>query len=181
MTAEDRFQALSPHRRAHSERVVAVMEVLADVHHLNLAQARLAGWAHDLARELSRPQLLAEAKHLGLPYGPEEAQEPILLHGPVAAAWLRAANLGTESVWSAIRFHTTGSADLDPLGQALFIADGVEPGRVYHEREALYRLSLDNLTQGYQAALSQTLTYLRSRNITPHPHMMRALAALSRP
>ena len=85
MAVKERFLNLSRHRREHSERVMAVMEALATVHHLNLDEARLAGWGHDLARELSRPDLLSEARRLGLTWGAEEDQEPILLHGAIAA------------------------------------------------------------------------------------------------
>ncbi len=181
LTALERFQALSQHRRQHSERVQAVMEELATAHHLNLQEARLAGWGHDLARELSRPQLLAEARRLGLAWGAEEEGEPVLLHGPIAAEWLRLEHLGSDSVWTAIRCHTTGGPVLDALGQALFVADGVEPARSYSERESLYKLSLADLAQGYAAVLRQTLLYLNHRGLKPHPNMLQALAALGRP
>ena len=81
-------------------------------------------------------------------------------------------------MWNAITHHTTAAPGLDPLGQALFIADGVEPGRQYPEREELLELSLRDLDQGYHAVLQETLTYLRTRGLAPHPNMLRALAGL---
>lgn len=175
MSLEERFQQLSQHRRSHIERVVAVMEMLAQAHDLNIEDARLAGFGHDLAREMARPDLLSEARTLGLSWGWQEEAEPLLLHGPVAAAWLQRCGRGNPSVWNAIRYHTTAAPGLDALGQALFVADGVEPGRQYAEREALLRLALDDLGRGYRAVLQQTCAYLERRGLSPHTAMLAAL------
>ncbi|NMP21223.1 bis(5'-nucleosyl)-tetraphosphatase (symmetrical) YqeK [Sulfobacillus harzensis] len=175
MTLEERFQTLSRHRQAHAERVAAVMRALAQQHHLDEELAWFGGWAHDLAREMSRPALLAEAETLGIVIGPEEQAEPLLLHGPIAAKWVERAGRGTPQVLEAIRYHTTGAANLGPLAQALFIADGVEPGRRYALREALYLQALEDLNGGYCAVLKNTQAYLLSRGLAPHPDMVRAL------
>lgn len=176
MTLEERFGQLSQYRRDHIARVMDVMEALANAHGLALEDACLAGWGHDLARELARPDLKAQAQYLKIPIGLEEAAEPVLLHGPIAAQWLKRAGRGNESVWTAIRFHTTAAAGLDSLGQALFIADGVEPGRQYPERAALFELSLRDLKAGYCAVLDQTRRYLLWRALPLHPDMHKALA-----
>lgn len=174
-TVEERLKMLTAHRRGHSERVAAVMESLARRHRLDPDGARLAGLAHDLAREMSRPDLLAEAERLGMSWGSEEDHEPLLLHGPIAARWLEDANIGTPSIWTAVRYHTTAAPGLDPLGRALFIADGVEPGRVFEARAMLYDLSHQDLDAGYCAVMEHTLTYLRERGLAPHPDMLEAL------
>lgn len=181
MTLEDQFAQLSQYRRDHIARVVRVMEDLSAAHGLARDDARLAGWGHDLARELSRPNLLVQAHRWQVPVGPEEAAEPVLLHGPIAAQWLKAAGQGNVSVWDAISFHTTAAAGLDDLGQALFIADGVEPGRRYPERQALMDLALRDLHTGYCAVLEHTQRYLLGRSLAIHSHMRRALAECGRP
>lgn len=176
MTLEDRFEALSRHRKAHSEGVARVMAELAEAHHLDPPLARFAGWAHDLAREMSRPALLAEARALGIAIGREEQAEPLLLHGPIAAVWVQRAGQGTDdAVMEAIRYHTTGGPELSPLAKALFIADGVEPGRQYPAREHLYHHALRNLDVGYCAVLENTQAYLLERGLAPHPDMLKAL------
>ncbi|MCY0879100.1 MAG: bis(5'-nucleosyl)-tetraphosphatase (symmetrical) YqeK [Firmicutes bacterium] len=176
MVLEERFRQLTAHRQAHIERVMVVMEALAEAHQLDRQEARLAGWGHDLAREWARPQLLDEARRLGLRWGPWEEQEPLLLHGPVAAAWLQRAGVGTPEVWEAIHYHTTAGPSLGKLARALFVADGVEPGRQYPERETLYQQALRDLDAGYCAVLASTLRYLQTRNLAPHPDMLAAWA-----
>jgi len=175
VTLEDRFRHLSPHRQGHIRGVMGVMEALAEAHHFNPDEGRLAGWGHDLAREMSRPDLLQEARRLGLSWGTDEEAEPLLLHGPIAAGWMVEEGLGNERIWSAIRYHTTAGANLHSLAKALFIADGVEPGRDYNTREALYQLALTNLDRGYCALLQETLAYLHHRELKPHKDMLAAL------
>lgn len=181
MTLEERFRALTRHRQEHSERVAEVMRTLADRHHFDQDRAQFAGWAHDLAREMSRPELLEAAGRLGLPIGAAERAEPLLLHGPVAAAWVAEAGRGDEAVLEAIRYHTTGGQGLSPLAKALFIADGVEPGRQYPARPSLYQRALTQLDDGYCAVLMNTQAYLEERGLRPHPDMLSALKECSSP
>ena len=162
-------------------RVIRVMEELANRHHFDLELARWAGFGHDLAREFSRPALLAEAARLRLPVDKFATAEPILLHGPIAARWLHDVAIGDESVWQAIRYHTTAGPGLGAMAQALFIADAVEPGRVYANRQALWDLAMKDLELGYRAVLEETAAYNRIRNLALHPDTKSALVEMGLP
>lgn len=174
---EARFEQLSAYRQAHCHRVTEVMATLAQCHGLDSINAFWAGYGHDLAREMSRPELLEQADQWSIPVDPAQAREPLLLHGPVAAAWLESAGIGNPSVWNAIRFHTTGDADQDDLGKALFIADGVEPGRNYPERAYLHDLACEHLDHAYSRLLWHTVDYLTRRGLQIHPRMQEAMMA----
>ncbi|MDA8194760.1 MAG: bis(5'-nucleosyl)-tetraphosphatase (symmetrical) YqeK [Thermaerobacter sp.] len=171
----ERYNSLSAHRREHCERVAEVMARLAERHGLDRRAAYWAAHGHDLAREMTRPGLLGEAERWGIAVDPTARQEPILLHGPVAAAWLESAGLGTPEVWDAIRYHTTGNVGLSPLGKALFVADGVEPGRRYGERAELAAYAETDLDGAYSRLLAHTAAYLRVRGLAPHPLLLAAL------
>ena len=103
---------VSPERRAHIERVVALLGSWADAMRVD-AQERdrwvRAGWLHDALRDVP----------LGDP----------LAHGPLAAA--RAATDGEtdRGVLDAIRYHTIGFAGWDAVGKMLYLADFLEPAR----------------------------------------------------
>ncbi|MBX5466829.1 MAG: bis(5'-nucleosyl)-tetraphosphatase (symmetrical) YqeK [Firmicutes bacterium] len=172
-----RLAALSPHRRGHIHRVTALLVALAERHGLDRQAGWWAGMGHDLAREMARDALLAEARRLGLAIGPAEAAEPLLLHGPVAAAWLRERGIGGSAAWEAIRYHTTAGPGLGPLAKALFIADGVEPGRgEYPGRADLEALAFRDLDAAYCAVVASSAAYLERRGLTRHPDMAAAEA-----
>jgi predicted HD superfamily hydrolase involved in NAD metabolism len=173
-----RLALLSAHRLRHSENVAELTRALAQAHGLSSEAAYWAGLAHDLAREWSRERLLAEARRLGVPVDDEERREPILLHGPVAAAWMQEARVGNAAMWEAVRYHTTAAPGMGPLARALFIADGTEPGRGYPEAAALRRLALKDLDAAYRAVLEETVRYLARRGLEPHPRMRAALDEL---
>ena len=103
---------VSAKRRAHIERVVALLEQWADTMHLP-AQERdrwlRAGWLHDALRDA--------------PLG-----DPIA-HGPAAADRAGAAGERDPGVLDAVRYHTIGSPNWDDVGKMLYLADFLEPGR----------------------------------------------------
>src|SRR5688572_30012387 len=79
----------------HVDRVVKIADALATRHELDVSLARLMAQAHDIARAVPPPELLARAEMAGLPIEPVERAEPLLLHGPVGAHELRS-RLGVE-------------------------------------------------------------------------------------
>src|SRR3989442_1345974 len=102
----------TPERRAHIERVVALLGEWATAMHVPDAErARWlrAGWLHDALRDENRSDELA--------------------HGPRAAA--RAAQDGEpdRGVLDAVRYHTLGYVHWDDVGRMLYLADFLEPGR----------------------------------------------------
>jgi HD superfamily phosphohydrolase YqeK len=113
-------------RYEHMERVAALMDEWAA--ELGLPEPdrvrwRAAGWLHDALRDAPPEQLReivpAQLRSIG----------GKLLHGPAAAEQLRGQGVDDEPLLRAITYHTTGHADFDTLGRALFIADYIEPGR----------------------------------------------------
>ena len=86
---------------------------------------RAAGLLHDALRDEAPERLrpLAPPDDRDLP-GP-------LLHGPAAAARLRADGVRDEAVLRAVAYHTVGDDRFDRLGRALYAADYLEPGRAF--------------------------------------------------
>ena len=171
----ERFHGLSWYRRRHILRVSAVLEELAEHHGLDEQLSRWAGFGHDLARECTRAELLEEATRLGLEVGPAEQDEPLLLHGPVAAAWLKAAGVANEAVWQAISLHTTAGPRMTDMAKALYIADGVEPGRHFSGRQRLWERAMEDLEAGFRAVLESSVHYAQQRSLPIHRDTQSAL------
>jgi HD superfamily phosphohydrolase YqeK len=113
-------------RRAHIERVTALLDQWAREMHLDAAEAQAwhdAGRWHDALRDASEAELRAIVRDQRLPAG--------VLHGPAAAIKLEAARESRTDVLDAVRWHTVGSPSWGRTGRALFMADFLEPGRKF--------------------------------------------------
>ena len=113
-----------PKRRAHIERVAALLAQWADA--MNVPAAERDRWAraaylHDALKDAPE-DLLAQ-------YAPPGWTAPELFHGPAAAA--RAASEGErdQGVLDAATYHSVGYAGWDSAGRMLYLADYLEPGR----------------------------------------------------
>ncbi len=104
---------------------------LAQRHGVDAEACELGAACHDLARHMSPEALLEEAENLGIDIHPIEHRVPIMLHGPVAAAWLeRDHEISDSVVIEAVRHHTTGNPGIGLVPKVVFLADKLEPNKV---------------------------------------------------
>ncbi|MEX2016831.1 MAG: bis(5'-nucleosyl)-tetraphosphatase (symmetrical) YqeK [Candidatus Hydrogenedentales bacterium] len=114
-------------------------------------QAITAGLLHDLCKPLKNDEMLIAAAKYDIRAAPLQREKPTLLHGPVAAEECRR-ELGVvdPDILDAIYWHTTGRADWNPVGVALYVADYAEPRRQRRESDEA-RAILEK--RGYEAAV----------------------------
>lgn len=169
-TAERLIAArLTEKRRAHAHRVAAEAVVLARRYGAPAEAAEVAGLLHDYCRELSDEETLAAARRYGIAFGPVEARRPRhILHGPVAAAELRAAGLD-ESVARAVALHTVGDAGMTVLEKCVYLADYCEAGRSFPGVDEVRALALASLDDAVAEAARRTLLDIvgRGRGVVP--------------
>lgn len=152
-------RVLSSRRFAHVQRVVEVADTLAHRFSLPLDTLRIAALTHDMHREKSSAKLRTAVERWQISVTPRELALPVLLHGPVSAAWLLR-TYGSDlphrnALHTAVRHHTLGAVELlqDPtgVGLALFIADFCEDGRSWpkkkQRRRILHEESLELMSQ----------------------------------
>ena len=106
------WAVVTPERRAHVERVAALVAQWADALRVSGTERERwlrAAWLHDALRDAPAVNALA--------------------HGPLAAD--RAAREGEvdRGVLDAVRYHSLGYAGWDDAGKMLYLADYLEPGR----------------------------------------------------
>ncbi|TVR04271.1 MAG: HD domain-containing protein [Spirochaetaceae bacterium] len=123
---------VSPKRLRHIQGVVALCDRLCRRFALSPTAGAAAAWGHDLAREWPESDLLAWALRDNESLDEEHRAHPVLLHGPAAAAVLRAEYQITDrDVLSAVRHHTLGRAGMSSLEMVLYVADYCEEGRPF--------------------------------------------------
>ena len=127
------WAVVGPARRAHIERVAALLDLWAARMTLDAAEAaawRDAAWWHDALRDAPEDLLRALC--------PGSLEPAPMLHGPAAAARLAAAGEHRPGVLDAVRYHTVGWARWDRTGRALYMADYLDPGRPFSACEASF-------------------------------------------
>ncbi len=170
------------HRFAHVLRVARLAERLAVRHGEDPAKARLAGLFHDLARLYSAARLLEESQVRGLAIDAFERANPIVLHAPLGAELARERyGVTDELILDAIRKHTVADARMSRLATILYLADGLEPGRVYAERERYVALAFDDLDAALRVVLDSTIAYLYGRGLAVAPQTLAAARAFAAP
>ena len=172
---EKRLRALPDGLLVHIDRVKAEAKELAERHAIDPARVYLAAATHDLFRAAGDDALLREATRYGLKVHPVERHVPKLLHGPVAARWLEAeVGIRDQAVLNAVRLHTTGGKGMDPVAKIVFIADKLDPQKVYRypwidRVRALADASLDRAVLEF---LERQTSDLLDRGESVHPRSL---------
>ncbi|HET9065942.1 MAG TPA: HD domain-containing protein [Gemmatimonadales bacterium] len=156
---------VTPKRLAHIERVVALLDHWAERLQLAPPERRrwtAAGWLHDALRNATEDQLRSWT---------DEPGHVSLLHGPAAAAQARADGITDEEVLQAVAWHTVGHAQWGPLGQALYAADFLEPGRPFlgDVRAALAARFPDDHDPVFREIVRLKLAHLGEKGTALHP------------
>jgi len=121
-----RWAVVSEQRRRHIERVAELLGSWAETLALpaeDAARWRAVGYLHDALRDAP-----AEALRPRVPPALRDLPGRIL-HGPAAAEHLRVEGVEDGELLRAVAYHTLGHPALGTLGQALYAADFLEPGR----------------------------------------------------
>lgn len=158
---------VSERTRLHCISTAEHMASFAEAASIKRDEAITAGLLHDLCKAMSDEELLQSAKGFGVIVNATQLKKPALLHGPIAAEeCARFLNID-PIICDAIRWHTTGSPHMGPLGLALYVADFSEPLRKYSEaaitREILVR-------EGFHAALRH-VSQMKLDHIRRKPNM----------
>ena len=166
------------HRYAHCVRVARLADRVAQRHGEDALRARVAGLVHDIARLYGPDRLIAECDARGMPIDAFERRNPIVLHAPLGAEIARESfGIDDVSILDAIRRHTLAGPRMSRLDTIVYLADALEPGRIFEKREAFEALAFRDLEGAMTAVLRSTIAYLRGRGLAAAPQTMAALAS----
>ena len=165
-------QSLKPKRYEHSVRVYETALKMAEHYHADIQKVAVAALIHDCGRQISKEDSVAKAKELGIPVDPVEEAQPILLHAKLGVYYaIRKYGVSPDDreVLDAIRYHSTGTADMTQTAKIVFLADLIEPGRDFEGVEEIREASFKNLDRGMLLSYENTIRYLLEDGLLIHP------------
>ena len=144
---------LKPSRLEHTAGVVEVAVGLAKRLGVDQDKAFLAAAIHDLAK-YRRAEDYADFE---MPQGVPAPVEHAFL-----GAYLAEKELGItdEEVLRAVKYHTSGRAEMSALEKIVYLADMVEKNRAYRGVKKLRRLLEKDFDRAFAAAIQQSYRYL---------------------
>jgi len=155
---------LSEHRYQHTLGVEFTAACLAMRFGADVYKAELAGLLHDCAKEFSKAELAEMVSG--------EEYTPNTLHA-VCAPVIAQEKYGIHDVeiLSAIRWHTTGKANMALLDKIIFVADFIEPCRdMITILPEIRDVAFEDLTYAVYRIAAETIPYVEMRNLPMDPH-----------
>ena len=154
---EDRFE--------HTLGVMYTAEALAMRYGVDMNKAAVAGLLHDCAKCIPNNQKIKLCKKHDIEISEMEKKNPSLLHAKLGAYMAKKAyGVTDEEILSAIRWHTTGKADMTILDIIIYMADYIEPNRDKAPNlKEIRKLCFDNIELALYEVLKGTLEYLSSK------------------
>lgn len=135
-----------------------------------------AGILHDITKKLSMDEQLILAEKYGIVFDKFERENIKLTHAITGAALSKELFGVPERIYSAIRWHTTGRADMTLLEKIIYIADYIEPTRDFEGVERLRQLAYEDIDSAMALGLRMSLEELWQSGIEPHGATVSALA-----
>ena len=135
-----------------------------------------AGILHDITKSLSFDEQLQLCEKYGIINNNSELEAPKLLHAKTGAALARDLFGVSDTVYEAIRWHTTGKPDMSLFEKILYLADYIEPTRDFEGIDELRELAFTDLDGAMVLGLGMTIDEIRRSGHEPYIDTLDAYA-----
>lgn len=174
---ELRFVALSMLKRTRVPHVLGTEETAARLARRwgeDEETARRAALLHDCTKKLDGEQHRVLLRQYGISLDAEEQREEKLYHAVTGAAAARHVFGVPPEMESAIRWHTTGKADMTTLEKIIYLADYIEPTRGFCDLTELRALAFEDLDGAMLLGLTMAVRDLEEKGAAVHSNSVRA-------
>ena len=157
---------LKESRYKHTLGVCETAKKLAELNNESVEKAEIAALAHDVAKNLSKEEMLKIIDENNITLSKVEKENMQLWHSIIGPAVAKE-RLGIcdEEILDAIRWHTTGKEDMSVLAKIIYIADMIEPGRDFEGLEEIRTKTFENLNDGVYTGLTHSIQFLLSKDL----------------
>jgi predicted HD superfamily hydrolase involved in NAD metabolism len=160
---------LTEHRYQHTVGVMETAIELAERYGADKKKAELAAIFHDYAKFRPKEEMKQIILEQNMPkdlllYNTE------LWHAPVGAYLVeKEVGIKDDEILDAIRYHTSGRANMTLLEKVIYLADYIEPGRIFPGVEEVRELAKQDLNIALVKALQNTIQFLMKKNQAIYP------------
>ena len=166
---------LSEKRYHHSLCVAEATEELARQYGADEEKAWIAGILHDILKETPGEEQLRMLDGFGIALTDLERSAPKLWHAITGAAYLEhTLHIQDREILDAVRYHTTGRADMTLLEKILFVADYTSADRQFDGVDRLRSLAREGLDQAVLLGSAFTIEDLAHMHKAIHPDTLAA-------
>ena len=160
-------------RYQHTINVARLAVKMAAEYGADIRKAELAALLHDMARNISIPEMNMYIEDMGLPVRYMDNMN--LAHSKIASVLAGTLfGIDDEDVLNAISFHTTGRAGMSVLEKIIFLADAIEPNRNYPGVEEIRKQADDSIDKACLMSLKGTLDHIKRQDVFIDPDTLEA-------
>lgn len=171
---------LTDSRSGHTLRVRDEAVRLAERFGADSGKAELAALMHDVTKQVSMSEQRELCARYSIKTDAMQENDSALLHAVTAeAVSFYQFGIDDNEILSAIRYHTTGCAQMSLLMKIIYLADCIEPGRInYPGLSQIRSLACEHLDQAVLLAMECSVRYLKETGKPIHPDTLEAMEDL---
>lgn len=165
---------LSSRRFYHSLCVSQSAKKLAERYNQDVEKAEIAGLLHDITKETGKAAQLEIIKYAGVELHPFDKRGDKFLHQASGSAMAKILGIEDEEILDAIRYHTTGKANMTMLEQIIYLADFISADRDHKDIDIIRKETQRGIEYGLLYGTAYTIKSVASRQILLHPMTVEA-------
>ena len=164
---------MGDYRFTHSCNVAEEAVILARLYGADTEKAYVAGILHDITKEISKEEQLQIIADGGIILDNVQKNAPKLWHAVSGSAYVRLRlGIKDEDILNAIRYHTTGRANMSLLEKIIYTADYTSKERSYPGADVMREKSRRSLEEAMMFSCQFTLQKLSSQEAAIHPDQL---------
>ena len=160
-------------RYRHTINVARIAVKMAGEYGADIRKAELAALLHDMARNISIPEMNMYIEDMGFPVRYMDNMN--LAHSKIASVLAGTLfGIHDEDVLNAVSFHTTGRAGMSLLEKIIFLADAIEPDRDYPGVDEIRKQAEGSIDKACLMSLKGTVDHIEKQGIYMDPDTLEA-------
>lgn len=167
-------ERLSEYRFYHSKCVMERAVEYAKIYGYDVEKAKLTAICHDIAKEVPKEERIPMCEKYGVELDEIEKKQKSLIHAKLGAKIAELEFGFDEDMCNAIKYHTTGRANMSLLEKIIFLSDCTGEDREYDDAKVLYEIAKTDLDKAMLQYQKTVIPELLEKEKLIHPNAINA-------